>query len=150
MSLGNSVGVRLMLAFAGVIMVFGAAVTLSLGRLAAFDNSVNDITGPAFAKVETANEWSVRLLQSARHTRNMLILDDKNKIQTEMDAVAEDKAKRKEYLEALTASASAAEKPALQVVEESRAAPCAQTDRGLSPRNRRTPTLDRRCSSQWL
>jgi methyl-accepting chemotaxis protein len=122
MSLGNSVGVRLMLAFAGVIIVFGAAVTLSLGRLAAFDNSVNDITGPAFAKVETANEWSVRLLQSARHTRNMLILDDKNKIQAEIDAVAEDKAKRKEYLEALTASASAAEKPALQAVEESRAA----------------------------
>jgi hypothetical protein len=111
-----------MLAFAGVIIVFGAAVGVSLGRLAAFNSSVNDITGPAFTKVETANAWSVRLLQTARHTRNMLILDDKSKIAAEIDAVGEDKAKRKEYLEALTASASAAEKPALQTVEDSRAA----------------------------
>jgi methyl-accepting chemotaxis protein len=123
MILDNSVGKRLMLAFAGVIIVFGAAVGLSISRLAAFNTSISDIAGPAFTSVETANAWALRLLQTARHTRNMLILDDKTKIQAELDAVAEDKVKRKEYLGALTASVSSpAERASLQAVADARIA----------------------------
>jgi PAS domain S-box-containing protein len=121
MSFRNTIGVRLALAFACVIIVFVAAVVLSIGRLSAFNAAVNQITGPGLTKLEMANAWSIRLLQTAHHTRNMLILDDKNKIQAEVDAVMEDKLQRKEYRVALTAiSSSAAETAALQAVADSR------------------------------
>ncbi len=121
MSFRNTIGVRLALAFASVIIVFVAAVILSIGRLSAFNAAVNQITGPGLTKLEMANAWSIRLLQTAHHTRNMLILDDKNKIQAEVDAVMEDKLQRKEYRLALTASSnSAAETAALQAVADSR------------------------------
>jgi PAS domain S-box-containing protein len=121
MYLRKSVGARLMLAFAAVIVVLGAAVVLSISRLAAYDATVNQITGPGLAKLEITNAWIVRLLQTARHTRNMLILDDKTKIQAEVDAVAEDKLKRKGYRVALTElSSSAQEAAALQAVADLR------------------------------
>jgi hypothetical protein len=123
MSFRNSIGARLMLAFAGVIIVFCAAVVLSIVRLSAFNAAVSEITGAGLKKLEMTNAWSVCLLQTARHTRNMLILDDKNKIQAEVDAVMEDKLKRKEYLTVLTAtSSSAAEAAVLQAVTASRSA----------------------------
>ncbi len=121
MNLRKSVGARLMLAFAAVIVVLGAAVVLSISRLAAFDAAVNQITGPGLAQLEITNAWSVRLLQTAQHTRNMLILDDKTKIQAEVNSVAEDKLKRKGYRIALTElSSSAAETAALQAVADLR------------------------------
>jgi PAS domain S-box-containing protein len=123
MSFRNSVGARLALAFACVIIVFAAAVGLSFGRLSAFNAGVNQITGPGLTKLEMANAWSIRLLQTAHHTRNMLILDDKNKIQAEVAAVMEDKLQRKAYRVALTAiSSSASETAALQAVADSRTA----------------------------
>jgi methyl-accepting chemotaxis protein len=123
MSFRNTVGARLALAFACVIMVFAAAVGLSVGRLSAFNAGVNQITGPGLTKLEMANAWSIRLLQTAHHTRNMLILDDKSKIQAEVDAVMEDKLQRKAYRVALTAiSSSAPEAAALQAVADSRTA----------------------------
>jgi len=87
MNYRNSVGARLMLAFAGVIIVFGAAVALSIGRLAAFNTSVTEITGPDFAKVELAGGWMDAISESMRHTRNMLIMDDKAQIQGEIAKV---------------------------------------------------------------
>jgi methyl-accepting chemotaxis protein len=121
MSFRNTIGARLALAFACVIIVFAAAVGLSIGRLSAFNAGVNQTTGPGLTKLQMANAWSIRLLQTARHTGNMLILDDKNKIQAEVDAVMEDKLQRKAYRVALTEiSTSAAEKAALQAVADSR------------------------------
>jgi methyl-accepting chemotaxis protein len=121
MNFRNTIGARLALAFACVIIVFVASVILSIGRLSAFNAAVNQITGPGLTKLEMANAWSIRLLQTAHHTRNMLILDDKTKIQAEVDAVMEDKLQRKAYRLALTAiSSSAAETAALQAVADSR------------------------------
>ena len=56
MNYRNSVGTRLMLGFAVVIIVFGGAVALSIDRLATFNVAVSDITSRQLAKVETANE----------------------------------------------------------------------------------------------
>jgi hypothetical protein len=84
MNFRNSVGARLMLAFGGVIVVFGAAVGLSIGRLASFNGAVNDITHNQLAKLETADAWAASLSESMRHTRNMLIMDDKAQIQGEI------------------------------------------------------------------
>ena len=113
MNYRNSVGARLMLAFAGVIIVFGAAVALSIGRLAAFNTSVIEITGPDFAKVELAGGWMDAISESMRHTRNMLIMDDKAQIQGEIAKVRDLSEKRAKYAEEMTAAVKSAEGKAL-------------------------------------
>jgi methyl-accepting chemotaxis protein len=111
----NSVGARLMLAFAGVIMVFGAAVAVSIFRLAAFNAAITDITTLQFKKVETSNAWAASLSESMRHTRNMLIMDDKAQIQGEITKVQALEEKRKELADTMTAIVqSAAGKVLLQ------------------------------------
>ena len=113
MNLRNSVGARLMLAFGGVIVVFGAAVALSIGRLAAFNTTVTSITGPDTTKVELATAWQDAISESMRHTRNMLILDDKAQIQDEMDKTRALSEKETKYSEDLTALVASAEGKAL-------------------------------------
>ena len=114
---------RLFLAFGTVALIFGSALGIGILRLAGFNSEVHGLTTDRLPKLEQTDDWTIRLLETARHTRNMLILDDKEKIQKELDGVQEDKAKRKEYMELLTASAATAEeKAALQVVLDARAA----------------------------
>src|SRR6266478_3652562 len=113
MNYRNTVGARLMLGFVGVIIVFGAAVALSIGRLAAFNTSVTEITGPDFAKVELAGGWMDAISESMRHTRNMLIMDDKAQIQGEIAKVRDLSEKRAKYAEEMTAAVKSAEGKAL-------------------------------------
>src|SRR5450631_2648251 len=117
------VAARLFLGYGTVAVIFGGALGISIQRLTEFKNEVHGLTNDRVPKLEQTDDWTIRLLESARHTRNMLILDDKEKIQKELDAVQEDKAKRKEYMALLTASAvTTEEKAALQVVIDARAA----------------------------
>ncbi len=58
MTYRNSVGTRLLLSFAGVMIVFGIAVGLSISRLADFDAALSEISGPLLVKVETAEDWA--------------------------------------------------------------------------------------------
>ncbi|HEY4446640.1 MAG TPA: methyl-accepting chemotaxis protein [Steroidobacteraceae bacterium] len=113
MNYRNTVGARLMFAFAGVIIVFAAAVTLSIARLAAFDASMNEITGPELAKAQIAGEWLDSLSESMRHTRNMLIMDDKAQIQGEIAKVHDLSEKRVMYAETMTSMVESAEDQAL-------------------------------------
>src|SRR5438552_8563995 len=84
MSYRHSVAARLRFAFGGVILVFGIAITLSITRLAAFNDAVRGITGPMLAQLETADAWAASVSESMRHARNMLIMDDKGDIQGEL------------------------------------------------------------------
>jgi len=102
MNYRNSVGARLMLGFAGVIIVFGAAITLSISRLATFNAALSDITGHQFAKVETSNAWAITDSESMRHTRNMLILDDKAKVAEEIVITRELIQKRKQLADTMS------------------------------------------------
>jgi methyl-accepting chemotaxis protein len=121
MNYRNSVGTRLMLAFAGVIIVFGAAVALSIGRLAAFNTSVTEITGPDLAKVELADAWLDGLSESMRHTRNMLIMDDKEQIQGEIGKVRTLFEKREKIADEMTAAVRSADgKELLQAALQAR------------------------------
>jgi len=116
MNFRNSVGARLMLAFGGVIVVFGAAVGLSIGRLAAFNVAVSDITHKQLAKLETADAWAASLSESMRHTRNMLIMDDKAQIQGEIVKVRALSEKRDQLAQKMASLVESAEgKAALQV-----------------------------------
>src|SRR5271169_1233757 len=119
MNYRNSVGARLMLAFAGVIMVFGAAVAVSIFQLAAFNTAITDITTLQFKKVETSDAWAASLSESMRHTRNMLIMDDKAQIQGEITKVQALAERRKELADIMTAVVqSAAGKVLLQAALE--------------------------------
>ena len=107
MNFGKSVGTRLVLAFAGVIIVFGVAVALSIARLATFNTTVSEITGPDFQKVEIATDWLAAISESMRHHRNMLIMDDKAAIQGEIvkvRALSEKRAKYADQMVVLVAS----------------------------------------------
>ncbi len=108
MSYRNSVGARLALSFAGVILVFGAAVALSIDRLAAFDDSVSKMTTTELPKVEMSAGWLETLSESMRHTRNMLIMDDKAQIQGEIvkvEALSDKTEQDAQWMEAHVASA---------------------------------------------
>jgi methyl-accepting chemotaxis protein len=116
MNFRNSVGARLMLAFGGVIIVFGAAVGLSIGRLASFNVAVNDITHNQLSKLETADAWAASLSESMRHTRNMLIMDDKAQIQGEITKVRDLSEKRDQLAQKMTGLVESVEgKAALQI-----------------------------------
>jgi methyl-accepting chemotaxis protein len=113
MNFRNSVGARLMLAFAGVIMVFGVAVSLSIGRLAAFNSSINDITTRQLDKVLLAQSWQDAISESMRHTRNLLIMDDKAEIQSEIAKIRALSEKRAKVAEQMAAVVQSAEGKAL-------------------------------------
>src|SRR6202451_81874 len=102
MNYRNSVGARLMLGFAGVIIVFGAAITLSISRLATFNAALSDITGHQFAKVETSNAWALTDSESMRHKSTILIFDDKAKVAEEIVATRELILKRKQLADTMS------------------------------------------------
>jgi methyl-accepting chemotaxis protein len=113
MNYRNSVGARVTLAFATVIVVFGGAVALSIARLASFNTGMELIAGPQLQKVESVDGWSINLLQSMRHTRNVLLMDDKAEIQKEIDATRASDAMRKKYADAMVATVRSPEGKAL-------------------------------------
>jgi methyl-accepting chemotaxis protein len=119
----QSVGSKLLLAFGAVIALPGAAIALSILRLADFNSAVAAVTGPQLQKLEIANAWIYELQETARHTRNMLILDDKEKLREEIQAVEDNKSRRQEYRETLLHRVdSDEEKRALQAVVDARGA----------------------------
>jgi methyl-accepting chemotaxis protein len=117
------VAARLFLAFGAMAVIFGGALGISILRLTDFKHEVHGLTNDVVPKLELTDDWTIQLLETARHTRNMLIFDDKEKIQKELDAVMEDKDKRKGYRKLLVTSAvTTEEKAALQLVLDARTA----------------------------
>jgi methyl-accepting chemotaxis protein len=118
----NSVRTRVTLAFATVIVVFGGAVALSIARLAAFNSGMQQVAGPQLANVENVDRWSISLLQSMRHTRNVLLMEDKAEIQNEINAARASDELRKKYADELVAGVRSAEgKALLQTALDARA-----------------------------
>jgi methyl-accepting chemotaxis protein len=113
MNFGKSVGTRLMLAFAGVIIVFSVAIALSISRLAAFNTSVSDITGRQLDKVLLSQSWQDAISEGMLRSRNLLILDDKAEIQNEIAKIHALSEKRAKLAEQMTAVVQSAEGKAL-------------------------------------
>ena len=123
MNFRNSVAARLFLGFGIVIVMFAAAITLSISRLSAFNNAVTSLTGTELTKVETADAWTLAVAETMSHTRTMLILEDKAKIQSEVEKVRKLAEDRKKYADTMTANIHSAEgKALLQSVLDTRAA----------------------------
>ncbi len=87
MNFRNSVAARLFLGFGIVILTFAIAITVSITRLSAFNNAVTSLTGAELMKVETADLWTLAITETMSHTRTMLLLEDKGKIQGEVAKV---------------------------------------------------------------
>src|SRR5277367_2361180 len=102
MKFRSSVGTRLVLAFAGVILVFGVAIALSISRLAAFNAALSEISGPLLTKVETTDAWAAAISESMRHARNMLIMDDKAEIKGEINKFAALAKKSQDFTDTMT------------------------------------------------
>jgi methyl-accepting chemotaxis protein len=113
MNFGKSVGTRLMIAFAGVIIVFSVAIALSISRLAAFNSSVSDITGRQLDKVLLAESWQDAISEGMRRSRNLLIMDDKAEIQDEIAKIHALSEKRAKVAEQMTAAVQSPEGKAL-------------------------------------
>jgi len=116
------VSTRIAAAFGILFLLFAAAITMGITRMSGLNEEMRDLGEHKLKVLITGEEWIVRVLQSARHTRNLLILDDKEALRKEFDALAEDKQVRKGYMEELQATVKHEEvKAALQKVIDARA-----------------------------
>jgi methyl-accepting chemotaxis protein len=123
LSYRSSVGARLVYAFAGIILVFGIAIVLSIARLASFNRGVGQITGPMLVQIETTDSLAANVSESMRYARNMLIMDDKHDIQGQLDKIKELDAQNDEYARTLSTGLQSAQgKELLQETLAARAA----------------------------
>jgi hypothetical protein len=93
----NSIGARLLLMWAGMILILGATVILSISRLAAFSATAGEITAPRLA-----DAWTASVSESMRHARNTLIMDDKAQIEGELEKITALAEQSAQYEQTLT------------------------------------------------
>jgi methyl-accepting chemotaxis protein WspA len=94
MSLGNlKIGTRLGLAFAVVLIMVLGIIALAVSRLDSQDRLLSKFADERVPQVVTTHKWAISVLESARHTRNIFVLDH-DKIPEEL-AGLEDQRKRR-------------------------------------------------------
>jgi methyl-accepting chemotaxis protein len=97
MSFANmKVGNRIASVVGAIVLLLVLVVGTGLGALRSLHGEVTELTGDRVPKLEKVGDWQVSLLQSARHSRNAVILDDADKIKAEIAALAEEHAARGE------------------------------------------------------
>jgi methyl-accepting chemotaxis protein len=117
------IGTRLGMGFAGLLLLLTLMVGISVGRMSSLNGNVVNMADTQLPKVLVSTEWIVSILQTARQTRNMLLLEDPEKIKAEIAGVMEAKEKRLAYMKQLEqAITSTAGKAALQNVVAARTA----------------------------
>jgi len=116
------VSTRLSLAIGAILVLLVAVSAIGLLRLSSMNRTMQMMSSDRVPKIITASDWLFRVMESARHTRNMLILDDAAKIKAEVDGVNDDKKARAEYMEKLKATVTTPRgKAALQEIIDRRA-----------------------------
>jgi len=117
-----TVAKRLGLGFGLVLLLLAGITTLGTIRLSGLHEKVLSISEGRVPQLLLANNWTFQLLETARHTRNMLIFDDPAKIASEVEAVMINKRQRVEYMKQLQQSTVQPQgKALLEDVIESRA-----------------------------
>jgi methyl-accepting chemotaxis protein len=102
----KSVSARILLAFGVVILLFGAAISIGIVRLAQFDASVRSVMEVDLAKLETTSAIYAFVLQGAIHSRNIIaFIDDKEQVGLEIAAMHQFNLKNQEYLTKLNREA---------------------------------------------
>ncbi|WP_266171686.1 methyl-accepting chemotaxis protein [Dyella subtropica] len=95
---------RLMLAFGAMLLITCLITASALWRMSSMYGQFEDLSRTKLANLMAADDLIVELLQAARHTRNVLILDDPDLVKQEIDAVYQGKPKRTQYIDLLKAN----------------------------------------------
>ena len=98
------VGTKLALGFAAVTTVMAVLCGVGAVFISQLEAQVSSLVERRMTQVAVTDKFAISLLQTARHTRNMLILEDRAQIQAELEAVGKDRKERAEYVEFLTKS----------------------------------------------
>jgi methyl-accepting chemotaxis protein WspA len=101
MFLGNfRIGTRLGLAFGVVLIMVLGIVALAVSRMESQDRVLSKFADERVPQVVTAHKWAISVLESARHTRNVFVLDH-DKIPEEISGLQDQKKLRDEDTNAM-------------------------------------------------
>jgi methyl-accepting chemotaxis protein len=101
MFLGHlKIGTRLGLAFAVVLIMVLGIVVLAVSRLQSQDRVLSKFADERVPQVVNAHKWAISVLESARHTRNIFVLDH-DKIPEEIAGLQDQKKRRIEEMNAM-------------------------------------------------
>ena len=115
------VGNRIASVVGAIVLLLVLVVGTGLGALRSLHGEVAELTGDRVPKLEKVGDWQVSLLQSARHSRDAVILDDAEKIKAEIAALAEERAARGEILKWLQDRANTEQgRSALSALQDAR------------------------------
>jgi methyl-accepting chemotaxis protein len=102
----KSVFTKIVLGFGAVMLVSIAASGLSLLRLGEFNRTVGQLTDVNQPKAKMANLWIAVTLETEVQTRNLMLLDDKQKAAAIIEEIHALHLQRKEYRETLVGAAT--------------------------------------------
>jgi methyl-accepting chemotaxis protein WspA len=101
MFLGNlKIGTRLGLAFAVVLVMVLGIIALAVSRLESQDKLLSKFANERVPQVVTTHKWAISVLESARHTRNIFVLDH-DKIPEEISGLQDQKRLRIDAMSAI-------------------------------------------------
>jgi methyl-accepting chemotaxis protein len=89
---------RLAAGFGSLAVLLAVLAATSLGSLHSLSSEIDNLVDLRVPMIERTAAWQYSLLQSARHSRNTLILDDKQKIQAEVDDLRKESDNRSEII----------------------------------------------------
>ncbi|WP_420265884.1 methyl-accepting chemotaxis protein [Candidatus Magnetominusculus dajiuhuensis] len=84
-------GTRLGLAFGIVVVLLLVVAIMGISSLGSLNNELADTVKVEYPKVASCTSLTIDVLNIARHMRNTLLLDNKELIQKELDAIKEDR-----------------------------------------------------------
>jgi methyl-accepting chemotaxis protein WspA len=98
MFLGNlKIGTRLALAFAVVLIMVLGIIALAVSRLQSQDTLISKFADERVPQVVNSHKWAITVLESARHTRNIVVLDH-DKIPEELSGLEDQRKQRIELM----------------------------------------------------
>jgi methyl-accepting chemotaxis protein len=116
------IGQRIALSSGALIVMLLVVAAAGVSALSSLHGEVWDLSSDRVPKLVMAADWELSIIHSGLKERSVLLLDDKDKIQDELAAIAKERASRGEILKALTERANTSEgKATLAALAEARA-----------------------------
>lgn len=116
-----TVGTRVILGFGVMVLLMVGLAVVSVSQLGTVNDEVAALANDRVPKLLVANRWIIAVLQTARHMRNVFIVENKE-IHEELAGIHDTKRERKEYLDELSKLVTTGEeKVALDRVADIRA-----------------------------
>jgi methyl-accepting chemotaxis protein len=101
-----AVGSRIAVGMGAVMVLLLIVSFVGLVSLHGLNANIAEIAGDRVPKLAKVADWRFSMAETARHSRNVLILDDKAKAQAELDAILEERTSRNALREWMTAHAN--------------------------------------------